>query len=369
VPPPPIRGEFRQFRVRTRPEDSAFISDWTISANTLRRNILATPPSIFTAAPEVYVGNQVTVSWANTIAGTSAIRQYVIQASTSTDNQLTWSAWNIVATVNSSQISGSATVNISTVARAFTRFRISVTDVLDGVSEFAFSNIVMRNSPPLAALVESPRAGAVTYNKYPICLIQTRPEPDGQPQTIWVNGANGEWYNSVDNSDLFTTPGATAAGIKTVFMFPKQPSEFWAGSHTITFIIKDSFSESPEVRRTFTVLDSPFENITANKTHVKAAHILTLREAINNVRNYYNMSNYVWANDIISGTTQVRDFPFHIQEIRSAIMGVVEKINSYADGQKVIPIEWLPIGNGRPRADVMEQLKKQKHITHISIAY
>lgn len=170
--------------------------------------------------------------------------------------------------------------------------------------------------------------------------------------------SSGEWNNSVDNPDYFTTPGATAESIKTIFF---EPSDFPAGCHTITFMCKDDFSTSTEVRHSFTIADSPFEDIVANETHVKASHILTLRTAANNLRDYYNLPPYTWESEIVPSRTLVRDWLLHIFELRADIQEIISKINSFdstAIEQRIEPIEWLPIGTGRPRADVMEQLKE-----------
>ena len=52
---------------------------------------------------------------------------------------------------------------------------------------------------------------------------------------------------------------------------------------------------------------------------------------------------------------RVRDFPFHVLELRTAIDGIIERINSFGSG--AIPaVAWIDIGTGRPRADVMGQL-------------
>lgn len=162
-------------------------------------------------------------------------------------------------------------------------------------------------------------------------------------------------YNSVEHPDYFTTPGATSTTVKTVFF---EPSDFNVGGHTVTFQCKDDFSTGASVNRTFTVAPSPFEDIVANETHVKAAHILTLRTVTNNLRDYYNLPPYAWSSEIVPGRTQVRDWPFHIFELRAAIKGIIDKINSFDidTGTGVAPIEWLPIGTGRPRADVMKEL-------------
>ena len=93
VSPPSTRGSYRRFRIRTRgAAGESFYSDWTVSSNTVRRNTLPTPPTSFTATPTIYESATVTLSWSGTIPGTSAIKQYVIHRSTSTDG-FTWSAY------------------------------------------------------------------------------------------------------------------------------------------------------------------------------------------------------------------------------------------------------------------------------------
>lgn len=357
VAPSSTRGNYRRFQIRTRGAAGAsYYSVWRVSSNSVRRNVLPTPPRTVTASPSVYSGNQITVAWSDAVVGTSIIRSYLIQQSTSTDNQATWSAWETAATVTTSETFGSVVVSAVGVSRTFTRYRISVTDSLGGVTAYVLSNTVMRNSPPLAAFVEAPKAGATTYNSHPICLIQTQPEPDGHPQSIYVCGANGIWYNSVDNPDCFTTPGASAEAVKTVFFDPGEPE---TGQQTIIVQCRDEYSTGASVTRNFTVAANPFEDIVANETHVKASHILTLRTAANHVRDYFNLPPYAWASEVVPGRTQVRDWPFHVLELRAAVQGVIDKINSFditAAEIRIAPIDWIDIGTGRPRADVMNQL-------------
>jgi hypothetical protein len=322
----------------------------------VRKNILAVPPQAFTASPAVYTGNQVTVAWSGASPGTGAIKQYVIQESISGDNQTTWSSWETAATVSSSDASGSVAINASTVPRTYTRYRIAVTDTLGGLSAYVLSNVVLKNSPPLAPLVEAPKAGSLTYNSKTLYLIQTRPEPDGTAQTIFVHSVSGEWYNSMEHPEYFTTSDASNESIKTVFI---EPNAMEPGNYTVTIQCRDEYSIGASMSRSFTILQSPFEDITANKTHVKAEHIQTLRIAINHLRNYYHLSPYVWSSEIVSGRTQVRDWPFHILELRAAIQGIVDKINSFdsaSEDNEVIPVNWIAIGTGRPRADVVNQL-------------
>lgn len=357
VSPPTTRGNYRRFRVRTRgAAGESFYSDWIVSGNSVRRNTLPTPPSSFNAAPAIYELTTITLTWSGTIPGTSAIKQYVIQRSTSMDGT-NWSAYEALTIVVSSSASGTFTANASQIAGMYTRYRISVTDTLDAVSAYVISGTVKKNSPPTAPVIVCPVSGSSSYNATPRFMIITGIEPDGQTQIVEVKIDAGAWFNSVDNPDMFSVSGYLGNGIKTVY----QAATLTAGSHTVTVRCLDSDieSSSPEVVRTFTVLSPPFETITANETHVKAAHIQTLRTAVNTVRSYYNLSPVAWSEEIVAGRTTVKNWPFHITELRKAIEPVVTAINGF-DSSSVFDIPpgtWLPIGTGRPRADVMQQIQ------------
>ncbi len=357
VSPPATRGNYRRFRIRTRgAAGESFYSDWTVSSNTVRRNTLPTPPASFTAAPAIYEGGVVTLTWSGAAPGTSAIKQYVIQRSTSTDGT-NWSAYEALTIVVSSSTSGTYTANASQIAGTYTRYRISVTDTLDAVSAYVISGTVKKNSPPSAPVIVCPPSGGSSYNTTPRFMITTGVEPDGQSQIVEVKIDTGVWINSVDNPERFSTSGYLGNGVKTVY----QAETLAAGSHSITIRCLDSDIESasPEVVRTFTVLSTPFETITANETHVKAVHIRTLRTAVNMVRSYYGLSPATWSEDISAGKTTVKNWPFHITELRKAIEPVITAVNGFDSSSSfdIPPVTWLPIGAGRPKADVMQQIQ------------
>nr|WP_239541328.1 hypothetical protein [Pullulanibacillus pueri] len=356
VSPPSTRGYYRRFRIRTRgTAGEGFYSDWVISSNTVRKNILPIPPTSFTANPPIYEANTINLSWSGTVPGTSAIKQYVIQQVTSIDG-LNWSAYEALTTIVSNATSGTLQVNASQVAGRYTRYRISVTDALDAVSAYVVSNAVKKNSPPVAPIVDCPMSGNFTYNATPRFMITTGIEPDGQTQIVEVRIDSGSWQNSVDNPERFSVSGYLGNGVKTIY----QAEPLSAGNHTVTFRCLDSDIESAstEVVRTFTILALPFEIITANVTHVKAVHIQTLRTAVNRVRSYYNLSVATWKEDIIAGKTTVKNWPFHIVEIRKAIDSIIIMVNGFDSSQAfdIPPVTWLPIGTGRPKADVMQQI-------------
>lgn len=267
-----------------------------------------------------------------------------------------WSAYEALTTILSSATSGNYVANSSPVAGAYTRYRISVTDVLDAVSAYTVSGTVKKNSPPSAPVLVSPLSGSSTYNTAPRFLITTGVEPDGQAQIVEVKLDSGPWHSSVDDPELFSASGQLGNGVNTVY----QAATLAAGNHTVTIRCLDSDIESasPEAIRSFTVLPTPFDTITANVTHVQAAHIQTLRTAVNAVRSFYGLSPMVWSEEIVAAKTTVKNWPFHITELRKAIEPVITAVNGFdASPTFDIPaVTWLSIGTGRPKADVMQQL-------------
>jgi hypothetical protein len=234
----------------------------------------------------------------------------------------------------------------------YIRFRISVTDVLGAVSEYTVSASVKKNNLPLTPTLAAPKSGAVTFNRTPRVLIQTAAEPDGTPQTVWVHAVDGNWYNSVDNPSMFSVSGSTSGGIKTIFTNPTAPY----GAVSFSVECRDEYVSGTSATRSFTVATSPFAAITANVTRCKASHILTLRDAINAVRDYYGLAAYAWGYEVVGGKTNLLYWPYHVKELRAAIQGVIDTINNFA-GSEIIPdVAWIPPGYGRPRADVMNQL-------------
>jgi hypothetical protein len=356
VSPPSTRGDYRRFQVRTQgTAGESFYSGWTVSSNNVRKNTLPTAPTSFIALPQIYEVNLVTLTWSGAVPGTSAIKQYVIQQSTSADG-ITWSAYEALTTIVSSATSGSYETVASSVAGTYTRYRISVTDVLNAVSPYVVSNQVKKNSPPSVPTITAPTVGSSTYNTTPRFLITTGVDADGQLQMVGVKIGTSAWQDSLNNAEFFSVNGCLGNNVATIY----KAGVMATGIKTVAFrsVDYEVESSSPEVTRSFTVLPPPFETIIANETKVKAMHIQALRTAINNIRHYYGMATVNWSEDLISGKTYVKNWPIHITEMRKAIDSVIVLINGFDTSQTfdVPTVTWLPIGTGRPKADVMQQL-------------
>ena len=357
VSPSATAGTYRRFRLRIQgTAGETYYSAWLVSSNSVRRNIPPMAPTVFTAAPAVYDVGTIALAWSGIVAGTSTIKQVVIQQATSADG-VTWSAYAALTTITTTATSGTYEATPSSVSGMSTRYRLSVTDTLNAISAYALSNVVRKVSPPTVPVVTAPKATSQTYAATPRFLITTGARLGDGTQRVCVKIGTATWEDSVANPERFSASGALANGVPTIY----TPVALAPGNYTATFRSVDSGSEavSPEVVRSFTVLASPFEEIEPNVTKVKATHMRSLRTAINNVRDFYGLSVVSWSEDVVAGKTTVKNWPFHVLELRKAIEQVVDAINAFdaAWTNKLPDPAWIPITTVRPQAAVMQQLQ------------
>ena len=355
VSPPDARGSYRRFQVRTRGSAGAsYYSAWRVSAS-VRKNVLPTPPTVFTALPEIYEVNNITLTWSGAIAGTSAITQTVIQVSVSA-NGGAWSAYELLATINGTGTSGSRAATPSDVAGVLTRYRICIVDSLGGVSAYTISNTVRKLSPPLPPIITAPQPGSITYNTRPRFLLRCG-ESYTAAQAVCVRTASEVWEDSYNNPSKFSPSGYLQENSTTIY----RHAETTVGNKTVAFraFAQNIGVPGADVSRSLTVAASPFEAIAADETKVKAAHILSLRTVANAARTYYGMAAIVWSEEITAGRTPIRNWPFHVVELRNAIEQVIAMISTFAPGSSLsVPMpDWLPLTPGRPQAAVMLELQ------------
>lgn len=356
VDPPPIRGEYRRFRIRTRGVlGEAYYSDWATSGN-LRKNMLPSPPAVFTAGPEVYDGGNIALSWSGVVPGTSAIKSYTIQSASSMDGGVTWTGFATLATILSSVTSGSTAVAADMRDGVKVVYRIRTVDSFDAPSAYISSNIVgMVTSPPEPTIL-SPVEGRTTYSLTPRVLLKTGTYAGGM-QTLHVQVDDGPWYDSTVDADMFSVSGPLGGSAPTIFITPPLAP----GSHTLTVKAVNvvTGAESVAVDVQFAIAVSPFSEVIANVTSVRAVHIQQLRDAANVVRRYYGLPVQAWKEAVVGGKTPIWRWPLHIAEIRSAVDDIVSLINVHdASGTfDIPPVGWLPFTAGRPRADLLRQIQ------------
>ena len=355
VAPPAARGSYRRFRVRTQGSaGSSYYSGWKVSSNSVRKNTPPQPATTLTATPSVYSAGPITLTWSDASGGTSPIKGYMLASKTSTDGS-TWTSWNVLETFDLSASSGSRTVTASTEPGTYTKYGLWTIDTLDVYSAEQVSNSILCvaaacDEPAIAA----PKNGASTYNPNPRVLMTTGAQPS--EQVVQVKIGTGNWWDGVNNPSLFSPSGEVGGSAAVMFKAESQS----AGAKTLTVRCVNTDFEAPsaEISRSFTVLTSPFEAITTNETKVKASHITALRTAVNTVRNYYGLAPVSWSEEITAGRTEMKNWPLHILEIRTAVEPVIAVINQYStdSGFAVPEPDWEELGTGRPRAAVMNQL-------------
>lgn len=357
VAPPATRGYYRRFQARTRGSAGAsFYSGWKVSTNSVRKNTPPQPATSMAASPTVYTAGPVTLTWSGASGGTSPIKGYMLASRTSTDGT-TWTAWNVLETFDLSSSSGTRTVSASSVPGTYTKYGLWTIDTLNVYSNEGVSNSILCVSAASATpTVAAPKDGGATYNPHPCFLISTGSQPDTQVMQVKIG--SGSWKDSVNNPSLFSHGGTIGKNVSVIFRAEEQTTG--AKTTTVRCLNASFAAPSAEVSRSFTVLASPFETVTAGTTTVKASHITALRTAANTARGYYGLSAVSWGEEITAGKTYVKNWPLHILEIRAAIEPVIELINLFDTGTAfdVPEVDWLPIGTGRPKAVVINQLQE-----------
>lgn len=351
VSPPSTRGYYRRFRIRTRgAAGSSYYSAWKISSNSVRKNTLPNPPATVTLAPTVYNTGPITLSWSGALGGTSSIKGYKISVSTSLDSS-TWSNWSTVETLDLSASSGSRLVPVSSIPGTYTKFSILTIDTQNAQSTEKISNTVLcvaaaSDTPAVIA----PSEGSATYNTNPKVLITMGAAPNTQISSVRIG--QGTWHNTVNNQNYFSKSGVVNKNTPLVY----QAQNLTLGAKTVYVQSFDSNLTAPSstVSRSFTILPFQLESINPNITKVKASHISYLRNAVNTVREYYSLPIVNWKDIIIKGKTSILMWPYHIIEIRSAIDEIAALIKNYIPYED---ISWIPLTKGRPKADVVNQIK------------
>jgi hypothetical protein len=353
---PIMRGSIRMYRMRTLVSSGAsYYSDWSTTTS-LTKNKLPTPPTVFEVTPELYETPIVLCSWSGTIAGTSAIKYYIIQKSTSED-QSTWSAYTAATTKTSTALSGTANISVSSVRGMYTRFRLCVQDALDGVTDYVTSNVVRHTTIPNAPVITAPTNMGKSYNVNPRFLIATGGMADGHTQRLRVKIGGAAWVNSIDNPEQFSVGGDLNNGVKTIYQMQDMPVALRVVQ--VRALEDATNQQSPLKSAAFSTLASPFTTIMPGQL-IMATDILTIRTAVDNVRVYYGLSAAPWSENIIAKQTQIKNWTAHITQIRQAIMQIVQKINSH-DGVTTFDVTqftWIPFTGGRPSAAIMNQIQE-----------
>lgn len=204
------------------------------------------------------------------------------------------------------------------------------------------------NSKPAAPTLTGPKSGRTIYNSRPRALLTVGTDADGHQQTISMTG-----YTA-------STTGNLAAGKKIVL---RKSSTLSPGSTSLTAVATDTeggVSASTSVSFNYAVPVHSNYPIIAGSTLIKASDINELRTMVNNIRLYYGMEAYAWAETVTAGTTSIGGWRAHAFELRGAINQIVSLVNGWdtaATTHNITLPAWAAIPTNVPSKEVMDQIR------------
>lgn len=209
----------------------------------------------------------------------------------------------------------------------------------------AATALVTMNTAPLAPSINYPAAGSTVYNRKPRILATAANTNDGPKHIFNFKLNSGGYFTTAANGTYFSTGvnDNLAANRKLVI---QEPGTQWGlGSQTITAKMNDSFLDSPEITRQFTIAAIAFTDpvLTPDVTYIWAYHITEIQTAVGILRTAYGLSAISWK-PVVSGVTSIADDTI-ISQIQNALQDIITLINSWdaANATFDISVEWQSV--------------------------
>ena len=307
-------------------------------------------PTSASLSASVSEGNT-SVSFSGATGGTNnQIMGYVVEYAESS-NGSTWGAWGGRKTVNSTSGSGSFSVSPPTTRGYYRKFRVYTLGSAGpdyGSDWKEIPGTLRKNSLPAAPGVSIPYSGVRIYNPNPRLLVTVGSDADSHKQTVTCSG-----YTP-------SSAGQQAVGKKLVL---RRSSALTVGTQNVSVISTDALGVAGSaVARSFNYVVPAFTDptLTAGQTNIKAAHINELRAMVNDIRAYYGMAAYAWAQTVTAGSTSLAGWSSHIAELRQAIDQIVALVNGWDSANATHDISlpvWISITQNKPTVAVMNQLR------------
>ncbi len=302
------------------------------------------PTAVTLAAVLANAGASVTLSWSGAGAGTNnPVSDYAVHRATSAGG--TYSLLGTTASTNY-PVTAHATEGSSYYYKVAA---IGTKSGFDSGLSAVYASL-KTNSTPAAPGVTAPVAGKITYNSRPRILVTVGADADGHAQTLAMAG-----YSA-------STAGSLAPGKRVVLRRSAALAD--AGAQSISVTATDPLGAvSAAAARSFSYAAASWTDnpLVANTTPVKAAHLQELRNAVDQVRAYYGMSPFAWAEALTAGATSLAGWTGHVNELRTAMEGIAAFVNGWdmeSGTHNVSLPAWISIPVNKPSAAVMTQLRE-----------
>ena len=350
--PPSTAGNYYKYRVRTLGEaGSSYYSGWVESSNTLRRMWTAcgVPSNVKLSATTSY-GEYATLSWTAGKAGHgNAVTGYEVQRAEST-NGSTWGSWATLTTTAADKTTMSA--RPPSTPGNYYKYRVRTLGEAGSsyYSGWVESSSLKRNPPDKCTEPSGVKLSSATSTGNNVTLSWTAGK-----------GGNDNAFSYYQVARKLSTDGKTFGTVEMVktttetslSVAPPVPYGSYyryyvrtVGTAGISYASSWATCSSTlqKVRPKLTAYTDT--TITAGTTPVKAVHMTELQSNINALRQGLGLAAYSFT-AIKAGYTGLGAWNAHIREMRTAIDGITTSHEA-----------WLKLGENRPRADVLMQLRR-----------
>lgn len=263
----------------------------------------------------------------------------ICQYSYSTNSGETWTNWETASGNSFSASELFACVD----AGQFFSFKVRAVQTNGDVSEPALSGSIYKNTAPYEPIVIAPVPQSPSSPGAFWAIISISANPFGHAMTAAY---------SLDGGDFVTiASGLTAACSVAVKL---------TSGGTYTFRITDEYGAYSETQKSITVTTETYTDsiIEPGTTRIKAAHINELRSRIETICTLYGATAPSWSEDVIAGTTSIKNFPAHIAELREAVETIYTVINSKGAGTVIALPSWAAaLTDIKPKATAIEELR------------
>jgi len=292
--------------------------------------------------------SNVTLSWSGATAGYgNAITGYEVQRCESSDGK-TWGSWTALTTTTATSLS----VAPPTTAGNYYKYRVR-TQGAAGASYYSgwkeSTNTLRRNwtacgAPTACALSSTLATGNVTLSW-------------SGATAGYGNAISGYAVYCADSADginwnNWTMCAATDSYTTSCVVSPPSVAGYYRKFMVYTIgAIEGYNSPGKESSNTLRRDHAPLAGfadatLTPGATPVKALHMQELQDRVATLRAFYGLSAYPFT-PIVSGQTSLAGWTAHVLEIRAAVDGIGKSHET-----------WLTITENKPRADVIQQLRK-----------
>ena len=296
------------------------------------------PPTTVTAPSTVHFHGPLTVTWSQGIAGiNSPISGYAVYRSTTATGTYT----KIGQTDPDTLFWDDLDYDIGDVLYYKIKTLSSNTGYDSALSSPTNGTTGLERTT--APVIQSGTAGGV-YNPNPRILITLGTDAIDEPLTLVSEGYSQTRQQPMQGSKMVLRRiAATTSTVETVAITNTDPSgESYTANATVT-VLATSWTDVPVV---------------AGTTEVKAAHIMELRTALDNICDYYGMERTNWGGDVVAGTTPSVLWPSHMTLIQQTAKRIADFVLrwDFVDQDNCIILPSFEKAD-KPSADALNQMR------------